>query len=182
MATQRTIDTHTHILTLETAALITKASPKTPVTITAQDADFATLDVAGVVYKDFPTGGFDIARRLKDMDATGIDVHVLSATPQTYLYGLGEELSGIVATIQNDQMAKHVAAHPDRFMAIATLPLGQPERAADELKRVDYVQGVDITFDIWVLTTDGNEKRHVGEDELVAMTCFGQENGSCTSK
>ena len=136
MATQRTIDTHTHILTLETAAMISKAAGKSPVTIKAQDADFATLDVAGVVYKDFPTGGFDIPRRLKDMDASGVDVHVLSATPQTYLYGLGEELSGIVATIQNDQMAKHVAANPARFMAIGTLPFGQPERAADELKRI----------------------------------------------
>lgn len=45
------------------------------------------------------------------------------------------------------------------------------------IKRVDYVQKVDLTFDIWVLTTDGNEKRHVGEDELVRMITFGQENG-----
>ena len=134
--TARTIDTHTHILTLETAALIGKAAPKAPVTITKQDEDFWTLDVAGVVYKDFPTGGHDIPRRLKDMDATGVDVHVLSGTPQTYLYGLGDELSPLVAQIQNDQMAKHVAAHPDRFMAIGTIPLGQPAKAADELKRI----------------------------------------------
>jgi len=133
--TQRTIDTHTHILTLETAELITKASPKTPVKITPIDADGAVLDVAGTVYRVFPTGGFDIPRRLKDMDDTGVDVHVLSATPQTYLYGLGDELSLIVAAIQNDQMAKHMAAHPTRFMGIATLPIAQPQKAADELRR-----------------------------------------------
>ena len=46
------------------------------------------------------TGGFDIPRRLQDMDATGVDVHVLSATPQTYLYGLGDDLSPIVAAIR----------------------------------------------------------------------------------
>ena len=39
-------------------------------------------------------------------------------------------VSATLAAIQNDQMAKHVAAHPDRFMAIATLPLAQPARAA----------------------------------------------------
>lgn len=133
--TQRTIDTHTHILTEETAALITKASPKTPVTITPIDKDGAALDVGGTVYRVFPTGGFDIPRRLQDMDATGVDVHVLSATPQTYLYGLGDELSPIVAAIQNDQMAKHIAAHPTRFLGIATLPIGQPKKAADELRR-----------------------------------------------
>ncbi|HEY6023086.1 MAG TPA: amidohydrolase family protein [Pseudolabrys sp.] len=133
MATPRTIDTHTHILTRETAALLTKAGAQ--VTITPDDAESAALDVRGTVYRPFPTGGFDIARRLRDMDASGVDVHVLSATPQTYLYNLDSELSATVAAIQNDQMAKHIAAHPDRFMGIATLPLAQPARAADELKR-----------------------------------------------
>jgi aminocarboxymuconate-semialdehyde decarboxylase len=134
MARPRTIDIHTHILTLETAGLLSKAGAK--VTITPDDAELSTLDVNGVVYKAFPTGGYDIPRRLKDMDAAGIDVHLLSATPQTYLYNLDPDVSANLAAIQNDQMAKHVAAHPDRFMAIATLPLAQPARAADELKRV----------------------------------------------
>ncbi len=133
MAKFRTIDTHTHVCTLETAALITKAGAK--VTITPDDAENAAFDVNGTVYRPFPTGGFDIARRLKDMDATGVDVHVLSATPQTYLYNVEPELAATVAAIQNDQMAKHIAAHPDRFWGIATLPLAQPARAADELKR-----------------------------------------------
>jgi aminocarboxymuconate-semialdehyde decarboxylase len=130
----RTIDTHTHILTQETAALLTKAGVK--VTITPDDAESAALDVAGVVYRPFPTGGFDIPRRLKDMDATGVDVHVLSATPQTYLYNQEAALAVTLAGIQNDQVAKHVVAHPDRFMGIATLPLQDPKRAADELRRV----------------------------------------------
>jgi aminocarboxymuconate-semialdehyde decarboxylase len=136
MTKQRTIDTHTHILTLETAALIQKAAPKVPITYTAIDADGGVLDVAGVAYRVFPTGGFDIPRRLKDMDDAGVDVHVLSATPQTYLYGLGDELSPIVAAIQNDQIAKHVAAHPTRFLGIGTLPIAQPQKAADELRRI----------------------------------------------
>src|SRR5580704_15533201 len=133
MAQLRTIDTHTHILTRETAGLLTKAGVK--VTITPDDAENAALDVAGTVYRPFPTGGFDIPRRLRDMDATAIDVHVLSATPQTYLYNEESALAAVLAAIQNDQMAKHIAAHPDRFMGIATLPMQDPKRAADELKR-----------------------------------------------
>ena len=129
----RTIDTHTHILTQETTALLTKAGAT--VTITPDDADSAALDVRGTVYRPFPTGGFDIARRLRDMDASGVDVHVLSATPQTYLYGLEASQAVVTSAIQNDQMAKHIAAHPDRFMGIATLPMQVPEKAADELRR-----------------------------------------------
>ena len=129
----RTIDTHTHILTHETAALLTKAGVK--VTITPDNVENAALDVAGVVYRPFPTGGFDIAHRLKDMDAAGVDVHVLSATPQTYLYNQEPALGAPLAAIQNDQIAKHIKTHPDRFLGIGTLPLQDPKRAADELRR-----------------------------------------------
>ncbi len=134
--TQRTIDTHTHVLAAETAALLTKEVSKVPVTITDIDKDIALLDVGGVAYKPFPRGGFDIERRLKDMDDTGVDVHLLSATPQTYLYDQDASLAAAAAVIQNDQMAKHIAAHPTRFLGIATLPIQDPKRAADELKRV----------------------------------------------
>jgi aminocarboxymuconate-semialdehyde decarboxylase len=135
MSKVRTIDTHTHVLTQETAALLSKAVPKVPVTITPIDQESATLDVGGTAYRPFPTGGFDIARRLRDMDAAGVDVQVLSATPQTYHYNQDALLTAATAAIQNDQIAKHIAAHPDRFMGIATLPMQAPERAADELKR-----------------------------------------------
>ena len=133
MVTTRTIDIHTHILTQETAALLSQAGAK--VTITPDDAESAALDVGGVVYRPFPTGGFDIARRLQDMDATGVDVHVLSATPQTYLYKQEAALGATTSAIQNDQIAKHIAAHPTRFLGIATLPMQDPKLAADELTR-----------------------------------------------
>lgn len=45
------------------------------------------------------------------------------------------------------------------------------------IKRVDYVSGVDIKFEVWVLTTNGNETRHIGEKELKLLLNFGQENG-----
>jgi aminocarboxymuconate-semialdehyde decarboxylase len=135
MSQARTIDVHTHVLTEETAALLRKEAPKVPVTITPIDADNATLDVGGVAYRPYPRGGFDLDQRLSDMDATGVDVHVLSATPQTYLYNQEAALAVATSALQNDQMAKHIAAHPTRFMGIATLPMQAPEKAADELKR-----------------------------------------------
>jgi len=135
MSNVRIIDIHTHILTEETAALLRKEAPKTPVTITPVDAESATLDVAGVVYRPFPRGGFDLAHRLRDMDAMGVDVQVLSATPQTYLYNKDASLGAMTAAIQNNQIAKLVEQNPQRFMGIATLPMQAPEKAADELKR-----------------------------------------------
>jgi aminocarboxymuconate-semialdehyde decarboxylase len=129
----RTIDTHTHVLTQETAAFLSKEGAAVTITPDADGAN-ATLDVRGVVYRPFPRGGYDLAQRLRDMDATHVDVHVLSATPQTYLYNLEPALGAVTAAIQNDQIASHIAAHPDRFLGIATLPMQAPEKAADELR------------------------------------------------
>jgi aminocarboxymuconate-semialdehyde decarboxylase len=135
MSGPRTIDVHTHVLTEETAALLRKEAPTVPVTITPIDDAASVLDVGGVAYRPFPRGGFDIAHRLRDMDAAGVDVHVLSATPQTYLYDREAALAAATAAIQNEQIARTIAAHPERFWGIATLPMQAPERAADELKR-----------------------------------------------
>ena len=100
------------MLTEETAALLRKEAAKVPVTITPIDVASATLDVGGVVYRPFPRGGFDIAHRLRDMDEAGVDVHVLSATPQTYLYNQEPALGAATAAIQNDQIAKLVKQNP----------------------------------------------------------------------
>jgi len=135
MSDVRTIDTHTHVLTEETAALLRKEAPKVPVTITPIDAASATLDVGGVAYRPFPRGGFDIEHRLRDMDAADVDMQVLSVTPQTYLYNQEASLGASVAAIQNDQIAKLVKQNPQGFVGIATLPMQAPEKAAGELRR-----------------------------------------------
>lgn len=51
----------------------------------------------------------------------------------------------------------------------------QGPRAA--LKRSDYVEGVEIMFSIWVLKTAPAETRHIGEQDLVQILTFSQENG-----
>lgn len=138
----RTIDTHTHVLTEQTMAMLGRESPKAAVTLTPIDKDFSVLDVSGVPYRPFPRGGFDIERRLADMNAAGIDVHILSATPQTYMYGQEPALGVATSALQNDQIAKLVKQQPDRFMGIATLPMQAPEQAAAELRRAVKTLGL----------------------------------------
>jgi uncharacterized protein len=74
------------------------------------------------------------ATRLKDMDAGGIDLQVISHTVSGIVPLPGSE--GVrLARAANDQLAAAVAAHPDRFAGFATLPMIDPEAAADELER-----------------------------------------------
>jgi aminocarboxymuconate-semialdehyde decarboxylase len=131
----RAIDCHTHVLTEETMGLLAKEAPKIAPRLVPIDADNFVIEVAGVPYRPFPRGGFDIERRLADMAAAEVDMHVLSATPQTYFYDQEASLAAACAAIQNEGIAKLVQAHPDRFIGIATLPMQAPARAAEELSR-----------------------------------------------
>ena len=93
------------------------------------------VEVAGVPYRPFPRGGHDIERRFTDMDAAEVDMHVLSVSPQTWLYGEEAAVGIAGAAIQNDEIARLVKEHPDRFAGITTLPMQAPDKAADELRR-----------------------------------------------
>jgi aminocarboxymuconate-semialdehyde decarboxylase len=131
----RTIDIHTHVLADATIKLMQKEIPSLGLKMTPVDDDISVCEVAGVAYRPFPRGGHDIARRFKDMDAAEVDVHLLSVAPQTWLYGQEAAVGVAAAAIQNDQIARHVKDHPDRFSGIATLPMQAPDKAADELRR-----------------------------------------------
>ena len=131
----RTIDTHTHVLADEAIKRLQKEIPSLGLKLTPLDNDNSVIEVAGVPYRPFPKGGHDIARRLADMDAALVDMQVVTATPQTWLYGQEASAGVALSAIQNDDMARLTKEHPDRFAAIATLPMQAPQKAADELRR-----------------------------------------------
>lgn len=135
MPDARSIDVHTHVLTDETIRMLQQEAPTLGLKLTPIDNDSSLLDVAGVPYRPFPRGGHDIEQRLRDMDGAEVDMQVLSATPQTYLYNQDPGLAASCAALQNEQIAKLVSAYPDRFIGIATLPMQAPDKAADELRR-----------------------------------------------
>jgi len=78
--------------------------------------------------------------RLKDMDAGGIDMQVISHTvPGTLALSEGEDVR--LARQANDQLAAAVATYPDRFAGFATLPMTNPEAAAAKLERTVHSLG-----------------------------------------
>src|SRR6516162_2720406 len=139
--TMQTIDVHAHILTEETMRLLQREAPKVGPKLSDIGDQFATLDVAGNVYRHLPRGGWDVERRLQDMAATKVDVQVLSVRPQTFVYAQPPALAAAFARIQNEQLAKLAKARPERFLAIATLPMQAPKQAADELRHAVRVLG-----------------------------------------
>jgi aminocarboxymuconate-semialdehyde decarboxylase len=131
----KTIDMHTHVLADATVKLMQKEIPSLGLKMAPYDADNAVCEVSGVAYRPFPRGGHDIEWRFKDMDAAEVDVHLLSVAPQTWLYGQEAAVGVTASAIQNDEIARLVKEHPERFSGIATLPMQAPDKAADELRR-----------------------------------------------
>ena len=72
--------------------------------------------------------------RLKEMDAAGIDIQVLShGAPSTQR--LDAESAVRLARSVNDRLYDTVQTRPDRFAGFAALPTPDPAAAADELER-----------------------------------------------
>lgn len=129
------IDAHAHILTDETMTLLAKETPTVAPGLKSIGDGNYELTIAGVPYRPFPLGGFDIEQRFKDMKASDVDMQVLSNTPQTFLYNQDAGLTTAASIVQNDQIAKHVRDYPRSFYGLATLPMQAPKAAADELER-----------------------------------------------
>jgi aminocarboxymuconate-semialdehyde decarboxylase len=102
----KTVDVHAHCAVPEAMALMGRAvSP-----------------AALVVSQD----------RIGAMDAQGIDVEALSINP--YWYKAERDLAAKVIELQNEKLAEICGAHPERFVAFATVALQYPDLAAQQLE------------------------------------------------
>ena len=71
-------------------------------------------------------------RRLQIMDEQGVDVQALSINGYWW-YAADRDLAARIVRAQNEGLAKWVAAHPDRFVAMASVALQHPDLAAEQL-------------------------------------------------
>jgi len=87
-------------------------------------------------FDDFTRQILDLEEeRLGLMDATGIELAILSLNAPGVQKILDSAEALDVAQKANDRMAAAVAAHPDRYAALAALPMHDAQLAADELTR-----------------------------------------------
>lgn len=71
--------------------------------------------------------------RLQLMDQQGVDIQALSINGYWW-YAADLELARRIVHAQNEGLAKWVSAHPDRFVALASVALQHPELAAEQLE------------------------------------------------
>lgn len=89
----------------------------------------------GYTYMWWRESFFDIDHRLRVMDQQGIDMRALSlSSPSVYDWQGQRQVE--LARYMNDVTAKLVREHPDRFLGIGTLPLGDIDASLVELDRL----------------------------------------------
>jgi aminocarboxymuconate-semialdehyde decarboxylase len=71
--------------------------------------------------------------RLRDMDAMGVDVQVLSPSPNQYYYWAEPDLAKEIVRVQNEHVAATCATNPERFAGLGTLALQHPELSVEQL-------------------------------------------------
>jgi len=81
-------------------------------------------------------GGYDDSgltpTRIQLMDQMGIDVQAVSIN--AFWYSADQDLASKLIDLQNQKLAEMCAAHPDRFVAFASVALQFPEMAAQQLE------------------------------------------------
>ena len=89
-----------------------------------------------------PKARFTPEERLKDMDAQGVDVQVVSIHTPFFGYHLDPARGRALARDVNDEIAAMVRRWPQRFAGLATLPVQDVRAAIDELERAVTVLGL----------------------------------------
>src|SRR5881296_2177000 len=105
----KTIDVHAHCVIPEAYALL------------------------GLKVEDHRGPGIDEVgpRRIREMDAQGIDVEALSINPRWYR--TERDVVTQVIKIQNERLAEFCGKYPDRFVAFASVALQFPDLAVQQL-------------------------------------------------
>jgi aminocarboxymuconate-semialdehyde decarboxylase len=71
-------------------------------------------------------------RRIREMDEQGIDVEAISINP--FWYKAERDLAEKLIKIQNEKLAELCGAHPERFVAFASVALQHPDLAIQQLE------------------------------------------------
>lgn len=144
------VDIHSHMSVPEAAAL---AKPHFDPALDA-NSRYMSPEAARINHaqaEDLKPRLSTVAAKLEDMDRMGIDLQVLSPAPPQYYYWADSDLGRQTSRIINDSIAEAVAAHPDRFVGLATLPMQEPELAVSEMRRAVGelgLKGIEISTNV----------------------------------
>jgi aminocarboxymuconate-semialdehyde decarboxylase len=145
-----TVDIHCHVASLASETLVADH----PARAQEPAMRLRSMGAASVEYNAtvmLPNAApklTNVAERLRDMDAMGVDVQVISPSPNQYHYWADRTLAATIVAVQNDEIAALCAAHPDRLVGLGAIAWQHPALAVEQLRhavRVLGFKGVEIS-------------------------------------
>lgn len=150
-----TTDVHAHCVPAGFLDALRREGDRYGVEVLDADAG-STVRVAGRVDLGPLRADFtDVAARLAAMDRAGVRTQLLSSWVDLTAYALPAAAGVRYARLFNELLVETVAAYPDRFRALCTVPLQSPAEAAKELRHaVESLGAVGVEI---ATTVDGRE-------------------------
>lgn len=137
----RVIDPHAHFFPQEFLDLLASADGRAEGADVQQGPEGFTVIAGGMRNGPLPRRFVDLAPRIADMDAAGVDVQVLSLTAPM-LYWASPRFGERLARAYNDAASAAAAAYPGRLYGFIALPLQDTDLALRELDRARRLPGM----------------------------------------
>jgi aminocarboxymuconate-semialdehyde decarboxylase len=129
------VDAHTHFIPLEFVDFLRSGEGPPDVKVVERQGKDPLIEHAnGLAYPVFPLF-HDAGAKLEQMDGDGIDVSLCSIVPSLFLYDADPAHTVRAHRVINDAGAAYAEASGGRIAVLATVPLNDPQAAADELRR-----------------------------------------------
>src|SRR6516225_5271694 len=129
------IDLHTHILPRDWPDLDAKYGYSGFVRLDHYKPCCARMMIADRVFREITDNVWDPERRIEECDRDGVSMQALSTVPVMFSYWAKPADCLDLSRILNDHIATVVRDHPARFAGLGTIPLQNPDLAAQELER-----------------------------------------------
>jgi aminocarboxymuconate-semialdehyde decarboxylase len=135
------VDVHAHFFPETFIRVVEEAGESFGAGVDRSNPKGPVLVVGGSRTATLEARYWDLDLRIRSMNRQGVAVQALSLTAPMVYWADGATGARLAASFNDAASAAHVA-HPDRFVACATLPMQDPARALAEIQRAANLPGI----------------------------------------
>jgi len=128
-----TVDVHTHFIPTSFVEAARRGQALDGVEIRRVDGEERVCHPQGYSYPLAPEF-WDLEAKLRQMDRLGIDVAILSIAPPLFFYWVDAKAAAAFCRAANEELARFTRRSEGRLYGLATVPMQDPEAAANELR------------------------------------------------